>query len=180
MVGKWPLVSEATKIPIDTLKKWKQADWWKDMEDELRRSSHLETSGKLSTIIKKAASVVEDRLENGDLIFNKDTNKFSRRPVGAKIASDILVKSIDRSILLDKIQEKPVFKEEAILDRLKNIEQALLRGAKKRVLNEKDIIDVSPVTRSIDIRNGDPLGSPSNELLQLEGITDSGGSDSRV
>ena len=150
------------------------------MEDELRRSSHLETSGKLSTIIKKAASVVEDRLENGDLIFNKDTNKFSRRPVGAKIASDILVKSIDRSILLDKIQEKPVFKEEAILDRLKNIEQALIRGSKKRVLNEKDIIDVSPVTRSIDIRNGDPLGSPSNELLQLEGNTDSGGSDSRV
>lgn len=146
MVGKWPIVSDATGVPIDTLKKWKQADWWEDLEREIRRSSNIETSGKLKRIVDKAASVVEDRLEHGDLVYNPSTNSFTRRPIGAKIASEILVKSIDRNVLLEKLQEVPVLKEEAIMDRLKNIENALIRASTKRRIPDAQIIDVVPIT----------------------------------
>lgn len=164
MLGKWPLVAAATGIPLDTLKKWKQADWWKDSEEEIRRSSNIELGGKLTRIISKAASVVEDRLENGELIFNPVTKAFTdRKPVRMKEASEVLIKTIDRNLLIEKIQEKPQFKEEAILDRLKNIEQALIRGAKKRYVKDEDIIDVTPVVRSIVYTDnvGDELQSNS-------------------
>ena len=159
MVGKWPIVSDATGIPIDTLKKWKQQDWWEDLEREVRRSSNIETSGKLKRIVDKAASVVEDRLENGDLIYNPSTNSFTRRPIGAKIASEILVKSIDRELLLQKLQDQPVLKEEAILDRLKNIESALIRASSKRKIPNAQIIDVTPVIHTPDLltRSGSQL-----------------------
>lgn len=147
MLGKWTLVSSATGIPVDTLKKWKASDWWKDSEEEIRRSSNIELGGKLKRIIDKAASVVEDRLENGELVFNSQTKAFTdRRPVKMKEASEVLHKTIDRNILIEKIQEKPQFKEEAILDRLKSIEEALIRGAKKRYGKEdSSIIDVTIV-----------------------------------
>jgi len=99
LVGKWPIVSDQTKVPIDTLKKWKQSSWWKEMEDEIRTATRIDQGSSLHRIINKAASVVEDRLEHGELIYNPESKKFTRRPVGAKVASEILTKSIVRSMV---------------------------------------------------------------------------------
>jgi hypothetical protein len=167
MVGKWPIVSDATGVPIDTLKKWKQTDWWEDLEREVRRSSNIETSGKLKRIVDKAASVVEDRLENGDLVYNPSTNSFTRRPIGAKIASEILVKTIDRNVLLEKLQEVPVLKEEAIMDRLKNIENALIRASSKRkIIN---VIDVEQVPHpAVNGPSNVPSPSTTSELHPVD------------
>jgi hypothetical protein len=173
MVGKWPVVSDATGIPIDTLKKWKQADWWEDLEREIRRSSNIEVGGKLKVIINKAASVVEDRLENGDLVYNPSTNSFTRKPIGAKIASEIMVKSIDRNILLEKLQEAPVLKEEAILDRLKNIENALIRASTKRKIT--NVIDVE-VVPSVSLSH-DSSDLPSDGVHSIPATGGRGSSD---
>jgi hypothetical protein len=140
LVGKWPLVAEATGIPIDTLKKWKAANWWADVEQEVRRSSNIELGGKLQRIRDKALAQVEDRLTEGDIVMDPKTGKIGRRPVNLKTSGELLVKIIDRELLVKKLEEKPQLKEEAILDRLKSIEQALIRGAKKT--NHGKIIDV--------------------------------------
>lgn len=140
LVGKWALVSDETKIPIDTLKKWKQADWWKVMEAEIRAASHIEASASLRRIREKATSVVADRLDNGDFIYNPKTGKMSRRPVNAKTAADIAVKTLDKEILLEKLTEGPQVQEEQIVDRLKRIEEALGKQYKK----VPQIIDVTP------------------------------------
>lgn len=148
LVGKWPLVSDATGIPIDTLKKWKQSDWWKEYETEIRRSNNIEVSGKLSKVREKATEVVMDRLDNGDFQFNPKTGKFSRRPVNAKVASEIMVKTIDRELILQKLEEKPETKEEAILDRLDAIASKLLQASKAK---KGEVIDVDPIIeRDVD------------------------------
>ena len=177
MVGKWPIVSDATGVPIDTLKKWKQADWWEDLEREVRRSSNLEIGGKLKTLINKAASVVEDRLEHGDLVYNPASNSFSRKPIGAKIASEILVKSIDRNILLEKLQEQPVLKEEAILDRLKNIENALIRASsKRRTINVIDVEELHPEEFHPSLPVAINSGSSSGPVLICDSTPGNSGS----
>jgi len=180
LVGKWPIVSDQTKVPIDTLKKWKQMGWWKEMEEEIRTASRIEMGSNLNRIVNKAASVVEDRLEHGELIYNPESKKFTRRPVGAKVASDIMTKSIDRQVLLDKIIEQPVVREEAILDRLKSIEQALKRASSKRT-SSNEIIDVTPIpvpslpdlasNGSSDNQDSQPPADPS-QGIQLRGDGD--------
>jgi hypothetical protein len=145
VVGHWGIVSDTTGIPIDTLKKWKQQDWWKQFEEEVRRSSNLELGGKLSKVREKAIAVVLDRLEHGDLKVNPETGKFSRIPVNAKNASEIMMKTIDRELLLQKMEEKPILAEEHFLDRLKSIEEHLKAGARKKL----DIIDVTPISAEL-------------------------------
>lgn len=144
LVGKWPLVAEATKIPIDTLKKWKQADWWKQYEDEIRKAKHIEASNKLTRIREKASDVVLDRLENGDFQYNPKTGKFSRKPVSAKVAGELLVKTIDKELLLEKIDEKPQETEQSVMERLNNIADKLLQASGKKP-KQPEVIDVEPI-----------------------------------
>ena len=139
-LGNMAIVADATGIPHDTLRHWKMQPWWKDLEQQAREQKRLQISGKLSRVIEKAAKVVEDRLEHGDYRINKNGDLL-RIPVNAKTAGDILTKSIDKQVLLDKIEEVPETKEEAVLDRLESIAKRLQEAAK---LKTPQVIDVIP------------------------------------
>lgn len=141
LVGKLVLVSDATGIPFDTLKRWKAAPWWKEMEDEVRHSSNIEMSASMKRIRDKAIKEVEDRLENGDFHINPTTGVVSRRPINAKVASEIMVKTIDKEILLQKLEEKPRIQQEEISERLKTIEAFLIKGARKPKIIDVEVID---------------------------------------
>lgn len=149
MVGKWPLVAEATKVPIDTLKKWKQAPWWKEYEEEIRRSKHIETSGKLAKIRDKASEVVMDRLEHGDFQYDPKTGKFSRRPVSAKVAGDLLTKAIDKEILLEKLDDNQTINEQTVMERLSHIAEKLLQASGKK-LTKPEVIDIEPISTTLE------------------------------
>jgi len=82
IVGRWAVVSDATGVPVDTLKKWKQQDWWKDYGKEIRAASRIEVTGKLQKIIHKATDTVYDRLENGDIFFDSKQAKLNVSPLG--------------------------------------------------------------------------------------------------
>lgn len=160
MVGKWPLVAEATSIPIDTLKKWKHATWWKEYEEEIRRSKHIETSGKLAKIREKASDVVMDRLEHGDFQYDPKSGKFTRRPVSAKVAGDILHKTIDKEVLLEKLDEKPQENTQSVMDRLNQIAEKLLQASGKKT-KQPEIIDLEPIsTTSEPAANALPTPQP--------------------
>lgn len=143
MTGSWAAVNAATNIPVDTLKHWKMQDWWKDAVAELRQASNTQMSGKLQKIISKSADIILDRLENGDIHFNPKTGEISRKEINAKIASEILHKSVDKELLLQKVEQAPQLKEEAIMDRLKAIQQELSKNAKKH--KPINVIDVEVI-----------------------------------
>lgn len=149
MVGRWPAVAAALNIPIDTLKHWKMQPWWKEYEADIRRASNLEVSGKLQRIIGKSADLVLDRLDNGEFIFNTRTGKIERRDVTTKVAADILSKAIDKDVLLQKLEVKEEVKEEAIMDRLKSIQDIL----RKNSHNKPVVIDITPEV--IDVQTSD-------------------------
>lgn len=140
LLGNWVQTAATLKIPIDTLKKWKQADWWKEMELEIRHQSNVKVGGKLQRIIDKTTDIVMDRLEHGDIAMDKDGNVV-RRPVNARTASEIMTKSIDKDILLQKLEKEPEIKTEGVIERLKSIQEQLRKNTKKPQL---EIIDVTP------------------------------------
>lgn len=172
LVGKMILVSDATGIPIDTLRHWKMTDWWKEYENEIRRSKHIETTGKLAKIRDKASDVVLDRLEHGDFQYNPKTGQFVRRPVNAKTASEIMVKSIDKETLLEKLDEKPEESHESIMDRLNHIADKLLQAAgkvrKPQILEATLVVDEVADVEESDVQHHEV----SQPLLQEEPRTE--------
>lgn len=95
----------------------------------------------MKRIRDKAIKEVEDRLENGDFHINPTTGVVSRRPINAKVASEIMVKTIDKEILLQKLEEKPRIQQEEISERLKTIEAFLIKGARKPKIIDVEVID---------------------------------------
>lgn len=140
-IGNMAIVADTTGIPHDTLRHWKMQPWWKELEQQAREQKRVQVSGRLSKVIEKAAKVVEDRLENGDYRIDRNGDLL-RIPVNAKTAGDILSKSIDKQVLLDKIEEVPDTKEEAVLDRLESIARRLQEAARMKT---PQVIDVIPM-----------------------------------
>src|SRR5574337_156245 len=128
-LGSINAASEATGIPFKTGSKWKGEPWFKALETELRQSLRIEVRAKLADIIKKAAKEVDDRLVNGDIKVGLNGD-VRRVPINAKTASDIMVKSIDRQVILEKVVETPDPSLGSLEDRFKAIEQRLINATR--------------------------------------------------
>lgn len=139
--GSWTVTSAETKVPLDTLKKWGASEWWKEMEEEIRRASRLETQGKLKKVVDKSLAHLEDRLDNGDYIYNSKTGKIERRKIPARTLTTIVAQGIDKSILLDKIQTQPTQNQDQISTRLAKIQEEFRRFAKAKTIEMEVVPD---------------------------------------
>ena len=143
-------VMRLTGIPEITLRKWKASPWWAEAEQEIKRASKLQLSGKLTQAINLANLAVEDRLQNGEFILNQKTGEIIRKPVNADTAVKILDKLVDKQLLLEKAADQnTTVTAEGVTERLKKIADELVKfsrlgGAALKKPDEKDIIDVTP------------------------------------
>jgi hypothetical protein len=125
--GNLSEVARVTKIPRDTIAKWKGTDWWADTEAEIRKESNQEIQGKLSKVLKKSLAVVEDRLEKGDFVYDPKSGSIKRIGVKASVANQITKDSIDRKVLLEKISNKGTNSDEAVATRLASLRTEFLK-----------------------------------------------------
>lgn len=161
LVGSLTLVSNNLGIPIDTLNKWHSQDWWKNYELEIARADKNKVSAKLINIRDKAIEVVADRLENGEWFYNPKSGNIIRKPIEAKVASKILTDTIDKQVLIERINstqpvesttEKILSRLEVLHDQFKKLAQMGL----KTPLRDSEIIDVVPeVINEMEAVNGE-------------------------
>lgn len=163
LTGTVPATAAATGIPFDTVKRWKQTTWWKQMEQEIRDSRNLQLNSKLSKVTDLALKNLEDRIEKGDFYYNPKTKQVVRVPVNAKTLNTISKDSIDREVLLSKlIENKPEEKkDEDIRTRLDNLMDEFRKFAKKgNQLKKGEIIDVEPIIEQIGVSERSPERDP--------------------
>lgn len=86
---------ELTGISYRAAEKWKNLPWFKEALQIARERLDNELDNKFTGIIAKGADKLNDQLEHGDLVVDKDGN-LQRRPVGAKDTAIIT------SIIFDK------------------------------------------------------------------------------
>ncbi len=115
ILGSLKLVSGALKIPFDTLKVWKASEWWKTLEGELRIQEDLQLSARLQKIVNRSYDVIEDRLENGDFVYNQKTGQLRRKPVSMKDAHVVARDLIDKK---DMLIERHVAGESITTDKI--------------------------------------------------------------
>lgn len=102
VLGNLALVSRLLSIPEVTLRYWKASEWWGNVVNEIRSQEKIELSNKLKSIVNASLAVVEDRLSNGDYMFDQKTGQTIRKPVNMKDAHKVAVDLQDRQETLEK------------------------------------------------------------------------------
>ena len=142
LLGTLTATASELQISRETLKDWKDKDWWKKYERQIKNEENAALSAKYRKIVQKTLDQIQERLDNGDSIVLKD-GSIHKLPVKARELALIAAISTDKILNIDKIQEH---REETV-----SIEQrlSLLAEEFKKFTGSKSktpqIIDVEPI-----------------------------------
>jgi hypothetical protein len=165
ITGNLRAVSASLDIPYQTLQKWRYADWWGQMAEELRTEGHIQLSNKLKNIASKALDITLERLENGDYVLNQKTGEMVRKPVVMRDAHRVAESLIDRGL---RISDKPIeeMNNQKIQDRLASLASAFESFAKKT--RKVEVLDAVYAEREAGLQSRGELGE-DQETFETEG-----------
>lgn len=166
--GNLALVSRTLKIPYETLKIWKSSNWWKDLENDIRKEERLQLSSKLKKVIDKSWDVVADRLEHGDHVYNQKTGELIRKPMTGRDVGTVAKAATELREKLD-LQEAHTVAAEHITDKLNKLAEAFSNLSKgiKAPLPAEDIAFVERTENAVhteEREEGLQEGEPSVQL----------------
>ena len=141
LLGNLALTSRVLGIPEVTLRVWKASEWWKTTVDEIKLQEDMQMSARLKKIVDASLSAVEDRIVNGDLMFDQKTGEMVRKQVNLRDAHKVAVDLMDKRQLIEKASV-PAQIEQKDEDRLMKLAEKFADFVTKK----KDVvIDVSDV-----------------------------------
>lgn len=91
-----------TKIPLPTLKHWKKQPWWKEAVDTFYDDDKQELDAKYQKIVRKALTVMDDRLTNGNFQMDQKTGRILRVPVSLADSHRVMKDLVDQQQVLRK------------------------------------------------------------------------------
>ena len=97
-----------TKVPLPTIKHWKKQPWWKEAVDTFYDDDKQELDAKYQKIVRKALTVMDDRLTNGNFQLDQKTGRILRVPVSLSDSHKVMKDLVDQQQVLrkDKKQEE--------------------------------------------------------------------------
>ncbi len=153
--GNLSLTSNKLKIPYETLITWRKSEWWKELEDDIRREDRLTLSTKLRNLMDASLVLVQDRLENGDWIYDQKAGELRRKPVSMKDAGKLAMDAANLRTKMD-IQENHTVAAEHIEDKLNKLAKAFSDLANGKKLETGPVEDIEFVETD-DKENEDSL-----------------------
>lgn len=93
-------VSEITHIPEGTIRAWKTTEWWHEIMSRIHQEQNEELDVKLTKLVDKAVDQINDRLDEGDWVYNAKLDKLVRKPVNAKDMAVVTAITLDKRQLL--------------------------------------------------------------------------------
>ena len=138
--GNAALTARQLKIPVETIYIWKRTDWWKECVDEIRKEERILLSTKLKNVMDVSWNVVEDRLQNGDWIYDQKAGELRRKPVSVRDAGKIAIDAANLRTKMD-IQESHTVANEQIEEKLSKLAQAFT-NLSKGITNNQAVEDI--------------------------------------
>lgn len=148
VTGKAVEVERITGIPAYIIRKWKTLEWWPQIIDRVRQEKDDELDSKFTEIVDKTVGVINDRLENGDYVYDNKTGQVIRKPIDGKSAAVITSIFVDKRELLRR-KETTNIVQASIQERLERIAKDVRKLAGKPP-SDGDIIDVDPVLETTE------------------------------
>lgn len=134
-LGNLVLTANVLKIPEFTLRAWKQKEWWKEIENELAVQDDIQLSSRLKRIVETTLAATEDRIKNGDWIYNNKDGCLMRKPVNLRDVHKVTMDLVDKREHLANKQPTNVAMEQ-IDERLKKLAEKfeqIAMGAKPSI-----------------------------------------------
>lgn len=122
-LGNLALSSRVLGIPEMTLREWKNKEWWKEVEGELKVQDDIQLSSRLKRIIESTLKATEDRLTNGDWIFNSQSGTLMRKPVALRDVHRVTMDMLDK--------RESIANKQPVSANLEQIDEKLKRLAEK-------------------------------------------------
>lgn len=147
-LGNVALSSRVLKIPEVTLRSWKNSTWWKEMESELRTEENLQMSSRLQKIIESTLAAAEDRIANGDFIYDNRSGQLVRKPVPLRDVHKVSMDMMNRRD--DLISQRPANVDMASIDdRLKKLAQKFeeIASGPKPIIEVTDVLIGEEITK---------------------------------
>ena len=152
LLGNLALTSRILSIPEITLRVWKASEWWRVAVEEVKMQENMEMSSRLKKIVDASLGAVEDRLANGDWVYDQKSGEMRRKHVNLKDAHKVAVDLMDKKDLLEK-KSGPVQAEEQDDERLLKLAEKFANFVTQKTQKEvlpvvEDISDVEPKEES--------------------------------
>ena len=100
VTGNSRRTAELTKVPEATIRAWKMTEWWHEISNRIIVEQDEELNTKLTALVDKAVGEVNDRLENGNYVYNPKLDKLIRKPIDAKELGSVTAIFLDKRQLL--------------------------------------------------------------------------------
>lgn len=124
-------------VGLPTIKHWRKQPWWIEAVEGFHDDDKTELDAKYQKIIRKALSVVEDRLDNGNFQMDQKTGVIVRVPVSMSDTHRVVKDLVDQQQELRRDKKQEVAATETVNDKLiKLAEQFALMALGKAVQKE--------------------------------------------
>lgn len=142
LLGNQAAAARTLGIPLATFALWRKTDWWIKITEQIREQENLVLSAKLKNIYEKTLTVVSDRLEHGDFVWDQKAQRLVRKPISMKDAHKV---GMDFMIHTEKLvkPEHQEFEEDTIKEKLNKLAQSFAEFAHKQ--EAKPVVQVTDV-----------------------------------
>ena len=100
-----------TGIKAATIRDWRTSDWWKSMLDQIHTTHDEELVSKMTQIVDSSLDTIQERLINGDYVYNQKTGEIVRVKVPLRDTVKVTSTIVDKRNLL---RGKPTSRSETI------------------------------------------------------------------
>ncbi len=143
--GSLKEAAQATQVPYGVIRNWKSGTkWWREYEAEIAAGKRVQVSNKLMKLVDKSLEVIEDRLVNGDYVWNQKTQQIIRRDVvlrDATTAANVLMTRL-AAIEAVKVEEKKEEVQVNIQEQLKLLADNFARmNAGRKVAEDIEFVE---------------------------------------
>lgn len=116
--GNLTQTAQLIGVGLPTVKSWRKQPWWIEAVEGFHDDDKTELDAKYQKIIRKALSVVEDRLDNGNFQMDQKTGVIVRVPVSMSDTHRVVKDLVDQQQLLRKDKRQETVAQETVNDKL--------------------------------------------------------------
>jgi hypothetical protein len=169
VTGKAVEVERITGIPAYVVRKWKTLEWWPQIIERIRQEKDDELDSKFTKIVDKTVEVINERLENGDYVYDNKSGEVIRKPIDGKSAAIITSIFVDKRELLRR-KESHNTEQASIKDRLERIAQDVRKLASGAKIIDGEVIEKTVELEIIDAEEQESIpptdeARPGQEVL---------------
>lgn len=135
-LGNLRQTAALTGVSYQLCLQWKSQPWWQEMINEIQAARKFKLDNKLNKIVDKALAVIDDRLDNGDFVYNQKTGEVSRKPVSLKEARGAANDLLQRQVALSKleIETQQASRADSVKDQIAMLAQEFAKFNTKRTV----------------------------------------------